>query len=320
MVFPGEDLCPKEYWQFFNDMHTRVMLITIFAFKGLETAPVVDGGTSYLAASMIHKETSFPFLLNVTTMDMADCIIERNYNKFLEKVRSVYDSLCYKTGAVTDAVDVGTPLQNVMPELLDGFHDCFKEKVLFMMDKEGIHDMKLLVGNVAYSKTFCDKVSEFGSVASKILFDRLMTTPKRHIKKRPLELLKEPLESKTESKTGSKTDKKTKKIDTTKTLTSVDLSDVMFYTPRQIMHFRHNPERLVNKFRIIGYDEEGNVNDSAPFVCIQPSGGNSATFMATKSKSVLRVPGIYNFAHFNSTPSEYVAEKFHSIRTFKESL
>ena len=206
-----------------------------------------------------------------------------------------------------------------MSELLDGFHDCFKEKVLFMMDKEGIHDMKLLVGNEAYSKTFCDKVSEFGSVASKILFDRLMTTPKRHIKKRPLELLKEPLESKTESKTGSKNDKKTKKIDTTKTLTSVDLSDVMFYTPRQIMHFRHNSERLVNKFRIIGYDEEGNVNDSAPFVCIQPSGGNSATFMATKSKSVLRVPGIYNFAHFNSTPSEYVAEKFHSIRTFKES-
>ena len=100
----------------------------------------------------------------------------------------------------------------------------------------------------------------------------------------------------------------------TQTLTTVDLSDVTFYTPRQIMHFRHNPERLVNKFRIIGYDVEGNVNDSAPFVCIQPSGGNSAMFLVTQLKSVLRVPGIYDFAKYNSTPFDFVAQK-----VFKES-
>ena len=136
MSFPGEDLCPAEYRQFFHDMYTRVVvLISTFAFKALETAPALEGGTPYLAASMIHKETSFPFLVNVTTMDMADCILGRNYNKFLEKVRSVYDSLCYKTGAdtvtdaVTDVIDdapkyvIDDAPKNIMSKLLDGFHD-----------------------------------------------------------------------------------------------------------------------------------------------------------------------------------------------------
>lgn len=313
MSFPGEDLCPAEYRQFFHDMYTHVVLISRFAFKALETAPVVEGGTPYLAASMIHKETSFPFLVNVSTMDMANCILDRNNNKFLEKVRSVYDSLCYKTGAVTDAVtDDDDAPKNVMSELLDGFHDCFKEKVLFMVDKEGIHDMKLLVGNEAYSKMFCGKLEQFGSVASTILFDRLMmTTPKQQTKKRPLELSKEPLKS--------KTDKKTKIVyGKTQTFTSVVVSDVTFYTPSEIALFRHNPERLCNKFRVIGYDKEGNVDLNAPYVCIPPSTANSAMFLATKSKSVLRVPGIYGFAKYNSTPFDYVAEKFRSV--FKESL
>ena len=323
MSFPGEDLCPAEYRQFFHDMYTRVVvLISTFAFKALETAPALEGGTPYLAASMIHKETSFPFLVNVTTMDMADCILGRNYNKFLEKVRSVYDSLCYKTGAdtvtdaVTDVIDdapknvIDDAPKNIMSKLLDGFHDCFKENVLFMMDKEGIHDMKLLVGNEVYSKTFCEKLEQFGSVASKILFDRLMmTTPKQRTKKRSLELFEEPC-----NKEAMKTKIVYRK---TQTFKSVVVSDVTFYTPSEIAHFRHNPERLCNKFRIIGYDEEGNIDLNAPFVCIPPSKGNSAMFLATKSKSVFRVPGIYHFATYNSTPLDFVAEKFHSV--FKES-
>lgn len=311
MSFPGEDLCPPEYRQFFHDMYTRVVLIR-FAFEGLETAPVVEGGTPYLSASMIHKETSFPFLVNVTTMDMADCILGRNYNKFLEKVRSVYDSLCYKTGAVTDAVtDDDDAPKNVMSELLDGFHDCFKEKVLFMMDKEGIHDIKLLVGNETYSKTFCGKLEQFGSVASTILFDRLMmTTPKRQTKKRSLEMSQE-LYNNDAMKTKIVYSK-------TQTFTSVVVSDVTFYTPSEIALFRHNPERLCNKFRIIGYDEEGNVDFNALFVCIPPTKGNSAMFLSTKHKSVWRVPGIYDFAKYNSTPFDFVNEKFHSV--FKESL
>ena len=315
MSFPGEDLSPAEYRQFFHDMYTRSVPIPIFAFKGLENAPVVDCGTPYLAASMIHRETSFPFLLNIATMDMADSIISRNYFKFLKNAQSVYDLLCHKTGTDTSASD--SPQQdddtpnNVM-SLLDGFHDCFKEKVLIIMDKEGIHDMKLLVGNEAYSKTFCDKLEQFGSVASTILFDRLMkTTPKQQTKKRHLEMFQEPYNE------AIKTKKTKIGYSKTQTLTTVDLSDVMFYTPRQIMHFRHNPERLVNKFRIIGYDVEGNVNDSAPFVCIQPSSGNSAMFLVTQLKSVLRVPGIYDFAKYNSTPFDFVAQKYNSV--FKES-
>ena len=317
MSFPGEDLCPTEYRQFFHDMYTRVVIVPTFVFKGLENARVVEGGTPYLAASMIHRATSFLFILNVATMDMADCIVGRNYIKFLEKARSVYDSLCYQTDAVTDAVtdDGGTP-KNVFSELMDGFNDYFKEKVLFMMDEEGIHDIKLLVGNEAYSKTFCDKLEQFGSVASTILFDRLMmlgthrscqqrtsrTTPKR-----PLELFQEPSNKATKTKIV---------YSKTQTFTTVEISDVTFYTPSEIVHFRHNPERLCNKFRIIGYGEEGKVDDKAPFVCIPPSTGNSATFLATKSKSVLRVPGIYDFTKYNSTPFDYVAEKFHSV--FKE--
>ena len=97
----------------------------------------------------------------------------------------------------------------------------------------------------------------------------------------------------------------------TQTLTTVDLSDVTFYTPDDMMRFRDRLQMVVNKFRIIGYDEKGEIDDNATFVCIQPSGGNSATFLATKSKCVLRIPGIYNFAQYNSTPFEYVAEKFH---------
>lgn len=306
MTFPGENLCPPEYRQFFIDLYTHCVFQDEYAckFKGLENAPVVDG-TPYLAASMIHEKTSFPFLLNITTMEIVNCILERNYYKFIHEAYNVF-GLLRKTGAVKDKDKNVTP-KKVMSKLLDGLNDDFKDKVLCIMDEEGIHNIKLLVGNEAYSKAFCGKLCEFGSVASDILFDRLMASPNKS-KKRTLDLVDESFVEE------AKTD------DTKRTfLKSVEISNVAFYSPDQIMRFRDRPQMLINKFRILGYNERGETDFNAPLICIEPSHGNCVTFLALQSKCTLRIPGIYTYYEKSSSPLEYVADKFSACLAREET-
>ena len=102
----------------------------------------------------------------------------------------------------------------------------------------------------------------------------------------------------------------TLKVDTFK---PVKRSDIPFYYHDDIMRFRRKPNMVINEFRTLGYDEKGEVNPEAPFVCIRTIGdNNSATFLGQTSMSLLRIPGIYKYLQSSSSlsPIEYVSERF----------
>ena len=102
----------------------------------------------------------------------------------------------------------------------------------------------------------------------------------------------------------------TLKVDTLK---HVKRSDIPFYSHDDIMRFRRSSNMVINKFRTLGYDEKGEINPEAPFVCIRTIGdNNSATFLGQTSMSLLRIPGIYKYlkTSSSSSPIEYVSERF----------
>lgn len=298
--FPGVNLCPIEYRPFLNQLMEGKVYI-------LQACEVVN---TVLCAIFVHKPTGSTFNVNISTLAMGKDIVNSNRKSFIRRVTQEFIRLSHETcGKKNDDVECEEIEEseemaerqevNVISsefdfdKLFDGLDGDFKSRVVCVMKEQGIHDIRLLFGNVNYMRQFCKNVGDEGTLAAKIFFRRL--TGRRL----------------TEKSTAMKfvTDNKGGFLGNKVLNRSVDDDDVTFYNPVEIKHFRRNHPFLktIDRFRILGYNEEGEVDPNSDFICVKPSYGNSVTIFSRSSKLTLRIPGIYSVT---TTPLQFVTEKF----------